>query len=181
MKKIVKLIMIVFVCFGFSGYVSADEDLQVNEKKVFDEFKSLIPKEKIISIEAFKKIHEEILAGKRNAYILDLRTHPEFYAFHIEGSDHIHAGHMYTIPKMIKDPNAEIYTLCRTENRSFYVGGFLYKYGYKNVYVVEGGVVGWIKAGNPVVNQFAGRFVITDYQKEFSEEGKYRIREFHPY
>ncbi len=180
MKKLMMTLFIALFSLQFSG-MALSQDLEVNEKKVFDEFANLVPKDKVISIEDFKKVHEEILSGKRKAYIIDCRTHPEFYAFHIEGSDHIHAGHMYTIPKYIKDPNAEIYTLCRTENRSFYVSGFLYKYGYKNVHVVQGGVVAWIKAGNPVVNQFAGKFVVTEYHKEFSEEGKYRIREFHPY
>jgi rhodanese-related sulfurtransferase len=165
---------------GMAGGVWA-QDLKANEKAVHDEFVELVPKDKVISVEQFKKIHDEILAGKRNAYMIDCRTHPEFYAFHIEGSDHIHAGHMYTIPGKIKDPNAEIYAFCRTKHRSFYVAGFLYKYGYKNVHVVDGGIVGWVKAGYPVVNQFVGKFVVVDYQRNFDETGKYRIREFHPY
>lgn len=163
------------------AFPAGAQDLQANEKAVYDEFAKLAPKDKVVDIETFKKIHAEILAGKREAYIIDCRTHPEFYAFHIEGADHIHAGHMYTIPKKIPDPNAEIYALCRTQHRSFYVAGFLYKYGYTNVHVVEGGVVGWIKAGNPVVNKFAGKFVVIEYHKLFDEAGKYRIREFHPY
>lgn len=170
----------IVVFFAISGVTSA-QDLRTNEKAIHEEFSKLVPQDKIIDIETFKKKHEEILTGKRKAYIIDCRTHPEFYAFHIEGSDHIHAGHMYTIPKKIKDPNAEIYALCRTQHRSFYVAGFLYKYGYKNVYVVKGGIVGWVKAGNPVVNQFAGKFVVIEYHKSFNEEGKYRVREFHPY
>jgi rhodanese-related sulfurtransferase len=180
MKNIIIVLAAVMVTAGFTGGALA-QDLQANEKKIHGEFKSLVPKDKVISIEQFKPIHDEILSGKRKAYILDCRTHPEFYAFHIEGADHIHAGHMYTIPRKIKDPNAEIYAFCRTQHRSFYVGGFLYKYGYKNIYVVEGGLVGWVKAGNPVVNQFAGKFVVTEYHKNFDETGKYRIREFHPY
>ena len=180
MKKFAVILLAVVFSLGISNCVWA-EDLQANEKKIHEEFKSLVPKDKVVSIENFKAIHEEILSGKRKAYILDCRTHPEFYAFHIEGADHIHAGHMYTIPRKIKDPNAEIYALCRTQHRSFYVAGFLYKYGYKNVHVVDGGLVGWVKAGNPVVNKYAGKFVVMEYHKDFKEEGKYRIREFHPY
>ena len=180
MRKAIITLVVVVLALGIGGFAWAD-DLQANEKKVHAEFSSLVPKDKVVTVDQFKAIHEEILAGKRKAYIIDCRTHPEFYAFHIEGADHIHAGHMYTIPKKITDPNAEIYCLCRTQHRSFYVAGFLYKYGYTNVHVLEGGVVGWVKAGNPVVNQFAGKFVVIEYHKNFSEEGKYRIREFHPY
>jgi rhodanese-related sulfurtransferase len=180
MKKLVLSFVTALFVLGASGTGWCD-DLRANEKSVHDGFVQLVPKDKVINVEQFKKIHDEILSGKRNAYMIDCRTHPEFYAFHIEGSDHIHAGHMYTIPKKIKDPNAEIYAFCRTKHRSFYVAGFLYKYGYKNVYVVDGGIVGWVKAGYPVVNQFAGKFVVTEYHKSFTEEGKYRIREFHPY
>ncbi|QTA92438.1 rhodanese-like domain-containing protein [Desulfonema magnum] len=180
MKKIVTLLAAILLAAGIFSSVQA-QDLQVNEKKIYDEFAALVPKDKVVGLDEFKKIHDEVLAGKKNAYIIDCRTHPEFYAFHIEGSDHIHAGHMYTIPRKIKDPNAEIYLLCRTEHRSFYVAGFLYKYGYKNIHAVKGGLVGWVKAGHPVVNQFAGKFVITEYHKNFNEDGKYRVREFHPY
>jgi rhodanese-related sulfurtransferase len=179
MKRTVFILAI--SCLFLFCSTASSEDLRANENGIHQEFSNLVPADKIISIETFKKIHEEILSGTRKAYIIDCRTHPEFYAFHIEGADHIHSGHMYTIPRKIKDPNAEMYCLCRTQHRSFYVAGFLYRFGYKNVYVVDGGVVGWVKAGLPVVNQFAGKFVVIEYHKNFDETGKYRIREFHPY
>lgn len=180
MKRAILLLIVALFFIGMPGFGAA-EDLRANEKAVHEEFKNLVPKDKVINVEQFKKIHDEVLSGARKAYMIDCRTHPEFYAFHIQGSDHIHAGHMYTIPEKIEDPNAEIYCFCRTQHRAFYVAGFLYKYGYKNVHVVDGGIVGWVKAGYPVVNQFAGKFVVTEYQKDFKEEGEYRIREFHPY
>ncbi|CAN2042914.1 Rhodanese-like domain-containing protein [Candidatus Magnetomoraceae bacterium gMMP-15] len=181
MKKLLGLFVAVLFISGINTLALA-EDLMENEKKVWnEEFYNIIPKDKRINVDQFKKVWEEVLAGKRNAYLLDVRSHPEFYAFHIEGSDHIHAGHMYTIPKKIKDPNAEIYVFCRTKKRANYVAGFLYKYGYKNVYLYEGGIVSWASAGLPFVNQFMGRFMITEYYKYFNEDGKYRIREFHPY
>lgn len=181
MKKLLTLLITVLFLSGLIN-VALAKDLRENEKKLWtEEFHNIIPKDKIIGVDQFKKVWEEVLAGKRTAYLLDVRTHPEFYAFHIEGSDHIHGGHVYTIPKKIKDPNAEIYVFCRTRHRANYVAGFLYKYGYKNVYLYDEGVLGWAKAGLPFVNQFMGRFIITEYYKHFNEEGKYRIREFHPY
>lgn len=134
-----------------------------NEKKVNKEFAALVPKDKIKNVDDLYKKWQEVLAGKSDAYILDVRSVPEFQAFHIEGSSHIHDGHMYTIPKKIKDPNAEIWVFCRTQARSAYIAGFLYKYGYKNVYWVNkapdgtaGGITGWVKRGYPVVNYFFG-------------------------
>ncbi len=179
-KLLALFITVLFVC-GVTNFALA-EDLKANEKTLWTkEFHNIIPQDKIIGVDQFKKVWEEVLTGKRNAYLLDVRTHPEFYAFHIEGSDHIHAGHVYTIPKKIKDPKAEIYVFCRTQHRANYVAGFLYKYGYKNVYLYKDGIVGWAKAGLPFVNQFMGKFMITEYHKYFNEDGKYRIREFHPY
>ena len=184
MKKLFALAIIMVFTLGSMGLAMAEDNpLLAGEKAVHDDFTSAIPKDRIIGVEQFKKAYDAVVAGKKKAYLIDIRTHPEFYAFHIEGTDHIHAGHMYTIPKMITDPNAEIYIWCRTSHRAKYVGGFLYKYGYKNVYVFGEGVVGWAAAGLPFVNQFTGSFKITEYRKSPSdlEMKGYRIREFHPY
>lgn len=165
---------------------AGDVDLVANEKKVFSEFKREVGPENILTAEQFKPIVDEINAGKRDAYILDLRMPTEFYTFHIEGADNIHAGHMYTIPKKVKDPNAEIYIFCRTSHRAYYIAHFMKEYGYTNVKIMGGGMVSWLKAGYPVVNQYMGRFVAKyedfkkDYNKNFVEKN-YRVREFHPY
>jgi len=181
MRKLFILALMVFFAIGASGMALA-ADLADNEKAVHKTFADLVPADKMIGVEQFFKVYNEVMEGKRKAYLIDVRSHPEFYAFHIEGTDHVHAGHMYTIPKLIKDPNAEIYIFCRTKHRALYVTGFLYKYGYKNVYCFTDGVVGWAAAGHPFVNQFTGSFKIFEYRKSPSEKEKsYRIREFHPY
>ncbi|MGC1403654.1 MAG: rhodanese-like domain-containing protein [Thermodesulfobacteriota bacterium] len=181
MKKITSSLMGVLLIFAFSALSFAQEPSS-GEKKVWtEEFHNIIPKDKMIGVDQFKKVWEEVLAGKRKAYLLDVRSHPEFYAFHIEGSDHISSGEMYTIPKKIPDPKAEIYVYCHSNHRAIYVIGFLLKYGYTNVYLFDGGVISWAKVGLPFVNQFMGRFVITEYSSDFREKGEYRIREFHPY
>jgi rhodanese-related sulfurtransferase len=172
----------VFGNVGFAAASAAKDDLRANEKGVHKGFTEMIPADRIINVAQFKKAYDDVMAGKKKAWLIDVRSHPEFYAFHIEGTDHVHAGHVYTIPKKIKDPNAEIYIYCRTSHRAKYVAGFLYKYGYKNVYCYTEGVVGWAKAGYPFVNQFTGKFKILEYRKTPSEkEMSYRWREFHPY
>lgn len=165
MKKVVAVFMALAFMFSFAALAAAaDANPLVDGEKAFHkEISGLIPADKLKTIDDLYKKWEEVIAGKSKAILLDVRTHPEFDAFHVEGSSHIHSGHMYTIPKKIKDAEAEIWVFCRTDHRAKYVGGFLYKYGYKNVYVVvkdaqgvEGGIVGWVKKGYPVVNYFFG-------------------------
>ena len=181
-RHLIFVLIFMFLLGTASLAVAGDNPLRAEEKRVNASFAALIPKDKIINVDQFYQVYQDVMAGKKKAYLIDVRTHPEFYAFHIEGTDHIHSGHMYTIPKKIKDPNAEIYIWCRTAHRAKYTVGFLYKYGYKNVYLFDGGVVAWAKAGHPFVNQFTGKFQILEYRKIPSDvEKSFRIREFHPY
>ena len=186
MKKLAVFFSVLALFVLALGAASANADLAAGEKKVLEEqFASEIPKDKIITMEQFYPIWQKAMGDKAyrdKIYMLDVRSHPEYYAFHIQGTDHVHSGHMYTIPKLIPDPNAEIYVFCRTAVRSQYVAGFLYKYGYKNVTWVKGGVVEWAKLGHEFVNQFMGKLKITEYHKEFGmDKDVYRLREFHPY
>jgi len=178
MKKriILSLVIVLFLCMASMTF-AGDNPLKAQEKKVNASFAALIPADKVVGVDKFYQVYQDVIAGKKKAYLIDVRTYPEFDAFHIEGTDHINSGLMYTIPKKIKDPNAEIYIWCRTSHRAKYVSGFLYKYGYKNVWLYSGGVVGWAKAGHPFVNKFTGTFKITEYRKHPSEaEKSYRIR-----
>ncbi|WP_028319989.1 rhodanese-like domain-containing protein [Desulfatiglans anilini] len=195
MKKLaVSVIAFLFLFSAAAVASAADNPLADQEKAVHKEFSAAIPADRLVDVFKLHEAWTKAMADpeyRKKVYFLDVRTHPEFYAFHIRGTDHVHAGHMYTLPKKITDPNAEIYVFCRTAHRAQYVAGFLYKYGYKNVYCIvdgtkdgkkyEGGVVGWAMAGFPFVNQFTGEFVITGYSKELKETGEYNLREFHPY
>ena len=191
MKKVAAVFMALAFMFSFAALAAAAEanPLVDGEKAFHKEMSSLIPADKLKTIDDLYKKWEEVIAGKSDAYLLDVRSHPEFDAFHVEGSSHVHAGHMYTIPKLIKDAEDEIWVFCRTDHRAKYVGGFLYKYGYKNVYVVvkdaqgvEGGIVGWVKKGYPIVNYFFGyadKSGIHYSQPPLKErKGKNFVREF---
>lgn len=179
MKRLLALAVALFFVLGTAGLAVAEENpLKAKEAEVLQGFVDEIPEDAWVGVD---QLHEEWLKrkeGKSDAYLIDVRTDSEYRAFHIEGTDHVQAGHMYVIPKKIKDPNAEIYIWCRTKHRATYVGGFLYKYGYKNVKVVDGGVVGWAKQGYPFVNKFTGNFKITGYRKHPSdfEKNGYKLR-----
>ncbi len=194
-KSVVFAVVLAFV-LGVVGFTSAaDNPLVKQEKKIHEEFIKAIPKAHMIDVYKLHAVWEKAMkdpAYRAKIYMIDVRSDSEWNAFHIEGTDHIQAGHMYVIPKKITDPNAEIYVWCRTNHRAKYVGGFLYKYGYKNVYVVssttkngvknKGGAVGWAQAGFPFVNQFTGTFYIKVYRPHPSKaEMNYRIRMWHPY
>ena len=171
-----------------SSAVSDDSAmLQANEKKAWETATKTFPAERQLNVQQFKALYDKVMAGQEDAYLVDLRTHPEFYAAHIVGTDHIHAGHMYTFPKKIKNKDAKIVVWCRTHKRGAYVGERLAQYGYTNVWWYKDGIVGWINAGYPLCNHFMGVFKVTEYHKYFTEIDKetnkplYRIREFHPY
>ncbi|MDQ1335493.1 MAG: hypothetical protein QG552_2443 [Thermodesulfobacteriota bacterium] len=189
MKRLFVLVLALVFSLGTASAFAEDDSkmLNDNEKKVWEKAKSVIPAERQLNVEQFKKLYDEVMAGTKKAYLIDTRTHPEFYAFHIPYTDHIHSGHMYTIPGKIKDKNAMIVVWCRTHKRQAYVAEKLVEYGYTNVWIYNDGIVGWIKAGHPVCNQFTGLFQVTEYHKEFTEmdketgKPKWQIREFHPY
>ncbi len=198
MKKLLALMVasiltICLVTLVFAGE-AVNKPLLSGEKQFHQSLTNAIPKDHLIDVFKLHEVWQKAMADpayRKKIYLLDVRTHPEFYAFHIRGSDHVSMTHVYTLPKKIKDPNAEIYVWCRTQHRATYVAGLLYKYGYKKVYCVVsttkngkkyyGGVVGWAQAGFPFVNQFCGEFKITKYHKLLNEKGEYRLRMFHPY
>jgi rhodanese-related sulfurtransferase len=189
MKRLLVLVFALIFSLGAINAFAADDSkmLSANEKKVWEKACSAVPPEHQLNVEQFKKLYDEVMAGKKKAYLIDVRTHPEFYAFHIPYTDHIHAGHMYTIPKKIKDKDAMIVVWCRTQKKQCYVAEKLVEYGYTNVWIYTKGIVGWIKAGYPVCNEFAGIFQVLEYHKRFTEtdkktgKPKWQIREFHPY
>ncbi len=197
MKKVfVLMVAVAFVVTAGLAF-AAGTPMQANEKKVHQSFVAEIPASHIIDVFKLHEVWKKAMADpayRKKIYLIDVRTDSEYDAFHIEGTDHMQAGHMYVITKKIKDPNAEIYVWCRTNHRAKYVSGFLYKYGYKNVYCVSsttkngqknvGGVVGWAQAGFPFVNRFTGTFYIKEYRPNPSKaemEGFYHFRMWHPY
>lgn len=177
MKKAVAVAAATTVLFfGVTGLVLASTP-EENEKKVFDEMSALVPKDKISSVDDLYAKWKEVQEKKSQAVIIDIRTHEEFDNGHLLGSNNVDSGHAYQIVKRIADPNAEIWVLCRTKHRATYFGGLLYKYGYTNVHIVDGGIVGWAEKGYPLVNEYLGEVKVTKYDKRLKEE--FMVREGH--
>jgi rhodanese-related sulfurtransferase len=146
------------------------------EKKVFAELSALIPQNRVASVEGLYQKWQEVQAKKSNAVILDIRTGAEFYAGHLLGSNNIDSGNPYLVPKNWPDPSTEIWVFCRTKHRGTYFASFLYRYGYKNVYLVDGGIAGWAEKGYPLYSKDFGEIKVLKYNKDLKEE--YETRQF---
>jgi rhodanese-related sulfurtransferase len=146
----------------------------IDEPKVMNEFRATIPQTAIKSIDELYSKHQEILAGKSKAMIVDIRREAEFDTGHLKNTNNIEAEMVYTVPKKITDPETEIWVMCRTKHRATYFAGMLYKYGYKNVYLVDGGIAAWAEKGYPLVNKYLGEIKVAKYQDKYAEEFQFR-------
>lgn len=153
---------------------STQVDLKAREKELVEDFRSGIPADKLKSVDDLYAKWKEVQSDKSDALILDIRTEAEFDAGHIIGSNNIDSGHAYGLPKKIKDPNAEIWVFCRTKHRASYFVGMLYKYGYNNVYLVDGGIKEWAEKGYQLGNKYLGEITVAKYHKKLKEDYWYR-------
>jgi len=158
------------LCFCAISSVSF-ADLKEGEKAFLTDLSKVIPADKIISVDA---LHSKLEKAEGKIILLDVRTEAEFDCGHILNSNNIDSGHAYTMPKKFTDPNTELYVYCRTQKRATYFVSMLYKYGYTNVYLVEGGIVGWAEKGYPLFNTYLGEIKVTEYAKKLTEEYQYR-------
>lgn len=144
------------------------------EKDFLTEFTKTIPKDRLMSVDDLHKKWQEVQAGASKAIIVDIRTHDEFDAGHIKGSSNLDSGHAYQVPGIWPDPNTEIWVFCRTQHRASYFGALLYKYGYKNIFIVTGGIQSWAEKGYPLVTEYLGEIKVSKYEKKVKEDFLYR-------
>jgi rhodanese-related sulfurtransferase len=170
----VVVIAAVFAGSAFAAPAVAPQAALIDEAKVFNEFKSAVPASAVKTIDELYSKHQEILAGTSKAIIIDIRREAEFDTGHIKNSNNLEAEMAYTLPKKIADPNTEIWVVCRTKHRATYFVGMLYKYGYKNVYLVDGGISAWAEKGYPLVNKYLGEIKVAKYQHIASEDFLFR-------
>ena len=94
----------------------------------------------ILSVEEAKTI----LAEEPGAVFLDVRTPEEFKEGHIEGAVLINffdADFKQQVATLDKDKPVYIY--CRSGNRSQQAGMILTEMGFKEIYDIEAGYIGW--------------------------------------
>ena len=90
-----------------------------------------------------------LLATNMNIYLLDVRTPQEYSQGKLAGSVLIPIGEferrIREVPK-----NKTIVVYCAVGSRSNAVAAFLTQQGYKDVYNMTDGIVGWYRNGFPV-------------------------------
>ena len=173
-KKILSCLTLSALALTLPVSSFAAADLKAGETAVYDDLRAAIPKDKIKTVDDLYAKWQEIQSGKSKAVIIDVRTEAEFDAGHILNFSNVDSGHAYGLHKKITDPNAEIWITCRTQHRASYFVGLLYKYGYTNVYIAEGGIKGWAEKGYPLVNKYLGTINVKEYQDKLEESYLYR-------
>ena len=88
--------------------------------------------------------------SRKNVYFLDTRTKKEYLVSHLKHARQV--GQFWFDMRSIYDisKNAKIVVYCAVGNRSTKIAEKLLKAGYKNVYVLYGGIFEWVNDGNPV-------------------------------
>ena len=98
----------------------------------------------IISSEA-----KNLMAKNKQMFLLDVRTPEEYRQGHLRGAVLIPMGEMER--RIAEVPgNRPVLVYCAVGSRSRAVAGFLAERGYRSVYNMSDGIVGWYRNGMPV-------------------------------
>ena len=83
-------------------------------------------------------------------FVLDVRSHEEIEAGHIEGSKNIYVGLLSS--RLDEVPVGKpIAVICKSGTRSGFASSILLRAGRKNIYNVLGGMDAWFNLDYPVV------------------------------
>lgn len=93
---------------------------------------------------------KSLLDKNKNVYLLDVRTPQEYTQGKLAGSVLIPVGDLERrigeVPR-----NNPILVYCAVGSRSRYAAGLLSQRGYKEVYNITDGIVGWYRNGFPIL------------------------------
>lgn len=97
------------------------------------------------------KTFETNLNKTENALLLDVRTPQEFEERHLANALNININGDDFEGQIEKlDKNKTVFVYCLSGARSTTAAGILAKKGFKNIYNLEGGILAWVNAGNPI-------------------------------
>lgn len=98
-------------------------------------------------------VDEFIEMNKDEVFVLDNREEKEFKVSHLKNARH--AGYFWFDMRKVYDipTEAPIVLYCTFGTRSEKIAQKLIHAGYKNVYILYGGIFEWINAGQPVYKE----------------------------
>lgn len=98
------------------------------------------------------EVRDMLAQGKERIVVLDLRTKDEYEAGHIEGarSMNYYATNFQRQVSQL-DPGAPVLLYCQKGRQSGLALRALDKLGFSRMYVLDGGIDEWVKAGLPLV------------------------------
>lgn len=91
------------------------------------------------------------LAAAANLRILDVRSHEEWNAGHIEGAIHIMGGELPRRVNELSPDEGPIAVICAGGYRSTVAASVLERAGFAEVSNIMGGMTGWQRAGLPTI------------------------------
>jgi rhodanese-related sulfurtransferase len=119
------------------------------EKTINPEFEELLKKTypegiPLVSVAEFKKLKRD------NLHLLDTRGKEEYMISHLKNAREV--GYYWFDMRDVYDisRDATVVLYCAVGNRSLRIAEKLIKAGYKNVFILYGGIFEWVNEGNPV-------------------------------
>ena len=93
----------------------------------------------------------EFLELSDNFELIDVRTKSEYESGFIESALNIDFfSDTFESDVLSLNKNSKIIIYCRTDNRSTKTANLLKKNGFKDISVIEGGIIDWVKNGNDI-------------------------------
>ncbi len=83
--------------------------------------------------------------------LIDVREPYEYAQVHIEGAKLLPLGKLTAQIQELCEKEQEIIVVCHSGSRSSFAAEQLSNLGYKKIYNLRGGTVGWLMAGLPAI------------------------------
>jgi rhodanese-related sulfurtransferase len=102
----------------------------------------------VVSVETFEK-----MTKKRKNIILDVRTPEEVAEGQLAGAKNINVqGDLFQSSIEQLDKNKTYLLYCRSGKRTAVAGAQMKSAGFKNVYMMDGGINAWKEKGKTIIN-----------------------------
>lgn len=93
-----------------------------------------------------------VLMNRENALVVDLRPSADYTKGHIPGSKNVQMSQFDPESKQLAPAKAlPVVLVCKTGSTASDAARRLKKAGFENVYVLDGGIGGWLQADLPLV------------------------------